>query len=140
MPNIHPFVVHFPIALLTVAFLCDIAAMLTKNSTLERVGWWNQCVGGVSLLLAIVTGLLAKENVVMIQPVESVIESHEQLAFLAAILCIATLFWRASKRSRIPERNRGLFLLVYGVGVGLLWAAGLVGGELVFVHGVGVTP
>ena len=140
MPNVHPFVIHFPIALLTLALLFEIAAKLAKSDALSRAGWWNQLAGTLGLAAAVFSGLLAEGSVVIGPAARSYFETHEQLAFIASALFAILLLWRIAMRSRIPTRNALLYLLLLGGGTSFLWGAAWFGGELVYRFGVGVTP
>ncbi len=64
--NIHPFIVHFPIALLT---LYAIFELFPLESWYPRVAWQDikailVCFGGVGLLAALVTGQLAESSMI----------------------------------------------------------------------------
>lgn len=138
MLNLHPLFVHFPVALLPVALILEIAALLLNKEEISRAGWWNQVLGTIALAAAVVSGLFAKETVVLSDAAREVIATHEQLAFLAAALSGGLLFWRISCRGKIPDKQRYLFLLLLALGAGLVIMCGWFGGELVFRLGVGV--
>ncbi|MEJ2180202.1 MAG: hypothetical protein P8Y28_07120, partial [Gammaproteobacteria bacterium] len=57
IPNWHPFIVHFAIALLLVSTLFHIVAVLNSKSTnyyqFENVANWNLWVGTVFALMAV---------------------------------------------------------------------------------------
>ena len=48
--TLHPIVVHFVIAMVLFAFLCDVIGYFTRNSRLYEVGWWNMLIATVSIL------------------------------------------------------------------------------------------
>ncbi len=138
MPNIHPTIVHFPIALLIVAFFFDASGALLKKVELTRVGWWCQSVGTVSLLAAVATGLLAKERIVVDSAAMPTLDAHEQIAFLSASAFVVLLFWRVSLKTKIPDRMRFLFWAFYSIGVSAVALGAWYGGEMVFRFGLGV--
>jgi uncharacterized membrane protein len=139
MPNIHPLLVHFPIALLSIAFLFDVFGFLLKKGEIMRFGWLNQLVGTLMLGAAIISGLYAKESVSVQEVARNTLEIHEQMAFLAAVLFSVLLFWRFVSRKAIPNRLPWVFLALNLVAVVVMWAGAWLGGELVYVHGVGVS-
>lgn len=54
--TIHPIVVHFVIAMVLFAVVCDAIAYFTKNTRLQEVGWWNMVFATVSIFIAIIFG------------------------------------------------------------------------------------
>ena len=58
LDEIHPLIIHFPIALLSVGFLCDLLSYILQNKSLAHAGWWNFVFGVVSSVCALITGLI----------------------------------------------------------------------------------
>jgi uncharacterized membrane protein len=139
MPNPHPFLTHFPIALLLFGFIFDLASRRWTDKEFARYGWWNQLLGTVGLAGTIVTGLLAEARTVIPPGARPSFEAHEQLAFASAAIFALLLFWRIASRTSIPPKNAWVFLLLYGVGIIVLCAGALYGGEIVYRFGVGVS-
>jgi uncharacterized membrane protein len=54
--TIHPIVVHFVIAMVLFAILCDVIGFFTKNSRLYEVAWWNLAFATVSIFIAVIFG------------------------------------------------------------------------------------
>jgi uncharacterized membrane protein len=134
MPDFHPFVVHFPVALLTFGALADLLGIMRRNATAAAVGWWSQVAGTAGVLAGIASGLAARERIAG-QALPAQLETHEQLAFLTAAAFTALAIWRAGKRGKIPSHLYTAFLLA---SVLILWATAWYGGELVYRFGVGV--
>jgi uncharacterized membrane protein len=139
MPNPHPFLTHFPIALLVVGFFCDLAARRWTGGECSRYGWWNQLLGTAGLAGTIVTGLLAEARTVIPLEARPSFEAHEQFAFAAAAIFALLLFWRIASRTSVPAKNAWVFLLLYGAGIIVLCAGALYGGEIVYQFGIGVS-
>lgn len=137
MPNLHPLIVHFPIALFTVGFAVDILALAIRREEVSRYGWWTQLAGTLGLASAIVTGLLGEKSVVMSAPARSLFDVHEQVALVVAGVFAALVLWRASQRGRLPRSRETIYLLVYGAGLLGMWYGAWYGGELVYRFGVG---
>ena len=138
MSNIHPIFVHFPIALLTVAFLFDSLAAILRKEDLERTGWWTLLAGSVGLAASVVSGLKAEESVRISADVAGLLERHEQLAFFVAAVFGAILLWRTGTRTALPVRFRKAYFVLYLVGLGMLWLGAWYGGLMVYTHGLGV--
>ena len=140
MPNLHPLLIHFPIAFFTVGLLFDLLAVFRKNPRFENVGWWSQVSGSVGLAAAIVSGLLAKSTVSIPVQASATFETHEQIAFLLAALAASLLLWRIASRMLLPTKNKAVFLLLMAIMVVVMWIGAWYGGELVYSFGTGVQP
>ena len=147
MSNLHPMVVHFPIALFLVGFVLDGLGWGLRHETLKRVGLVLVLLGALAAVPAVVTGLAVEETVEeQLEPLpggEEALEAHEELAIpTAGVLLVAALL-RFLLEIRFGSRTvaRGLlavYLIAGLVGVGMLAVTGLRGGELVYRYGAGV--
>jgi len=63
MPNLHPLVVHLPIALLIVGFLFDVFGLLMRKDWAKRAGLVLIVLGSVGALTAMLSGSAAEEAV-----------------------------------------------------------------------------
>ena len=141
MPSLHPFIIHFPIALLTVGLLAEACARLFKTSDLSRAGWWAQLAGTSGLAAAVGSGLIAKESAGLNDNlVRLALGTHEQWALGSMALFALLLFWRIASRTQVPAHPRFLYMVLYGIAVVALCLTAWYGGELVYGMGVGVSP
>src|SRR5690625_620843 len=98
-PNIHPIVVHFPIALLVVALLLDLIRIVKREHTgLNLAVQILYGLGTLGLIVSFITGRQATETVEVAGQAFSVLASHENWAF-------ATMIFR-SEESRVGKRER----------------------------------
>ena len=58
IPVLHPIFVHFPVALLPVAVVCDLLGRLTGRSSLLHAGWWTLLFATIAAPVTAVTGWL----------------------------------------------------------------------------------
>ena len=138
MPNLHPIMVHFPIALLTAALVLDLAGLAFQNSHAMKSGWWIFLSGAIGLAATVTTGLLARSAEQIPESARSVLETHQELAFISAVVFSMLLLWRIGTKTVISTRRPAVFLSLYTAGVLLVWLGALQGGELVYRYGVGV--
>lgn len=140
--ELHPFIVHFPIALTMVAAIYDVGRWIFDRERLLNAGFW----GGSSplLILALVGAIAAVASGLNAEPSETspvvheLIEAHELLAFIATGLLTALCLWRIGLRGTFP-RKAGFTYLVLLVTVAVVIGFGsYFGGQMVFTHGVGV--
>ena len=57
--NIHPLLVHFPIALLSIGLFFDILYRITYNEEFNHTAFWSLATGIIACLLANISGLFA---------------------------------------------------------------------------------
>ncbi len=138
MPNIHPFFVHFPIALLTIGLIAELWALARREGHAGKLGWWLQAAGTLGLLIAAGTGLLAGQSEVIPDAARGTLDAHQQGAFVSAAVFAALALWRVGARGSITGNRRVMFVLLYTVGLGAVLVTGWYGGRLVFEFGVGV--
>ncbi len=138
MPNLHPFLVHFPIALLFLSLILDAIALLRKSPELSRAAWWNQIGGTAGLALTVASGLLAQDTVSIVEDAKDLFQRHEQLAFLSAAIFAGLLLWRSAARGKIPRQSPAAYFLLFAAGVACVMTGAWYGGEMVFRYGVGV--
>ncbi len=138
MPNLHPLLVHLPIALLTCSFLLDVMGILLKNQDLQKSGWWTLVCGMVGLIAAIVTGLQAKGSVYIDASAAEHFQTHEQIGFFLAATYSMLCLWRIANRTNLPRKAEWAFVAIALLGVVGVWIGAWYGGELVYHFGIGV--
>ncbi len=138
MPNPHPIIVHFPIALLIAAVVCEIAAYFLRSKLLHSASLVNGCAAAAGSAAAVITGLFAKPLVAG-GPAVFVLESHETMGYLVMFSALA---FAALKVYAWLSQSERFATATIGVGlIGLVFTiiAAHEGGELVYKHGIGVS-
>jgi len=141
-PNIHPLLVHFPIALLFTAAGLDVVGwVLRRNRSLRRAATLLYVVGTAASVAAYVTGRAASQTLWFPGMAQAVVREHWDWAFrtvwffsMATVVRLVLL--RPSRREPSPVIIAALALAGL-VGIGLLLETGDRGGRLVYQHGVG---
>ncbi|MCY2688687.1 DUF2231 domain-containing protein [Salinimicrobium sp. TH3] len=141
----HPLSVHFPIALLVVAFLFKVVALKYSREVWERGGTVLLIAGVVTVWIAIFTGNLADGVVSRKICDPTVLKDHENLAWTTAWLFSAGLGVDLLRQLKYPIfRNllfRLLMILLLAIGTGTLAYTGHLGATLVYQQAAGVyTP
>ena len=141
-PNIHPLLVHFPIALLISAAGLDVVAFaLRRNTSLRQAATLLYVLGTGAAVAAYITGRAASQTIWFPGMAQAVVKEHWDWAFRTVwFFSIATVvrlvLLRPSRRDPSPAIVAAL-ALVGLVGIGLLIETGDRGGQLVYQHGVG---
>jgi len=145
MPNLHPLIVHFPIALFVTGFVIDGLGWLMRRENMKRAGLALVFLGAMGAVPAVVTGLAVEETIEeqleAIPGGESALEAHEGLAIPTAGVLLGAVVLRLGLGTGLRAWRRQLLIayLVVGVlGLGMLAVTGYRGGELVYRYGAGV--
>jgi uncharacterized membrane protein len=139
LPNIHPIVVHFPIALIFAVIVVDLVGRITKNDSYLRVGTILTIFALAGALAAVGTGLFAEESVWHSEAAEELIETHELLGFVyLGILTLLTIVRLAAIR-KLGGSTGWVAITIAVLAAGVVTFGAYFGGELVYQHGTGVT-
>jgi len=135
---IHPFVVHFVIALFPVSVLLDTLGWLIRNEKLHFAAWINLIGAGIGLIFAIISGLWEKSHIFITSESGRILEVHETLAFISACIIIPLALWRSGKKVIILKKCWPIYLLISFVGISTVLTGALYGGKLVYHHEIGI--
>ena len=146
LPNLHPALVHFPIALLPVAILFDLVVLWRRQPMLDRVAAALYALAALSAWAAVWAGEEAAESLSGLpEALRSAVEEHSDWAhwflYAAAVVALArlALAWRDRRRERIGSLPVRLVAVLAALGVCVLMAgAADRGGALVYRSGVSV--
>ncbi len=145
LPNLHPALVHFPIALAVTALAVDVLSLLFRMR--ERLGlavallYSMAALGGIATYL---TGRQASDSVGQItRAAEPVLAEHADLALLTMIALILAAVLRVTatsvKKGRVATAVLSAAILVMVAANGLVAVTADRGGALVFRHDVAVS-
>jgi uncharacterized membrane protein len=131
--EVHPAVVHAPIALLPLALVADVLGRVTRRRALREAGRHLMPVAAVSAAAAALTGLVAQHEVQADGRAREMLVTHRtvNLAVVGLTTLLATWRWR----QRTPSPG---YLALGVAGVGLLGYSAFLGTKMVYAHGVGV--
>lgn len=148
LPNLHPAVVHFPLALLPVAILFDLLLFAApKSAWLDRAAAALYALAAAGAFAAVRAGEAAEATLgPLAGEVHDLFEQHEKLGerslyALAALAAMrALLTWRDLRSDVVPRDFLRFVLLASGCGALVLLASTAdLGGRLVYRHGVAVS-
>ncbi|MGX2040571.1 DUF2231 domain-containing protein [Methylocaldum sp. MU1018] len=136
--NLHPLIVHFPIAFLTGFFLLELMGAALKRPGLRHAASWMLYFGALGAIAAAAAGLVAEDTVPHGSAVHEVMEWHERLGLTIAGLSAALAVWRLLARERFSGMAGALHLLIGAIVLTSIVFAADLGGLMVYQHGVGV--
>jgi len=135
---IHPFIVHFVVASVTISMLFDLVGVVTRKREYERFGFILLILSGVSVILAIVSGLVEENSIEIPAEAISTFEAHETIAFITAILILIQMLWRIGIKNKLQGNMRILFMIMVVAGLISVYIGAYLGGQLVYRYGTGI--
>ena len=135
LQEVHPAVVHAPLALLPAAVVADLLGRATGRDTLRAMGRILMPAAAASAAVSAVTGLVAQEEVVADEVGQDLLVTHRNLNISLVTLTTALAAWRLRR-----ERPGGGYLALALAGIGAMSYSAYLGGKMVYEHGVGVKP
>jgi uncharacterized membrane protein len=137
LQNIHPLVVHFPLALLPVATLFYLLAWVSRRDSVAWMALWLLVLGSVSGTVAAGTGLYADEGVMVDPSVREQLLDLHKLWMLSTLGSSAVLtIWALAGRP-FPTRGRGVFVLLLLAVLAIMAHGADYGGRLVYDYNAG---
>ncbi len=138
--QLHPVVIHFPIALWIVALPFWLMGVVRRRDDLLTFGRWLLYLGSLGAMAAVVTGYLASDAIGHDSPGHDLVHTHRDLMIAATIVGALTAAAAFALRRRTDQLTRWLLLLGLVVTVGITAVGADRGGSLVYDYGVGTRP
>ncbi len=139
MQNIHPLLVHFPIAFLSTFFVLDVAGTLSKKSHWRTVAGCLLYLGAAAAMVTATAGFIAADSVAHGGSVHQIMEKHEHFGITVVIFAVLLSAWRAFKGGVIVGAANTLFLLLAAIMCGVMALGADLGGLMVYRYGVAVS-
>src|SRR5215471_9516312 len=137
LQNIHPLIVHFPIAFLTASVPIYLLAWTLRREMLESVGLWLLSLGTLGAAAAVYTGWVGSEGVMIAPSVrEHILEYHKWLMLGVFGLSTVLTGWALLARP-MPRKGRTLFVIGLMVMALVLAKGADYGGWMVFGYNAG---
>ena len=140
-PNIHPIVVHFPIALFSAAFVTDFVSLFFRlRAGLRDTATWLYCAGSATAILAYFTGQSGADGMLLAAQVTPLVDEHADWAFRTTWFFAFFASMRLAVSFIIPPKLAVLgTAFVFAIaGMGMLFETAEHGAMLVYQHGLGV--
>ncbi|MBD2665855.1 DUF2231 domain-containing protein [Richelia sinica] len=138
--TIHPIVVHFVIAMVLFAFVCDLIGYLTGKTRLFEVSWWNMCVATVAIFVAIIFGQFEAGLAKPYDLAKSVLNLHTLIGWSLSGIIAAITAWRYVLRSKNPHKLPFHYIAAGVILTGIVGVQVYLGDELVWVYGLHTVP
>jgi uncharacterized membrane protein len=112
LQNLHPLIVHFPIALLTVAAVLYVVSWGWQRDSWAWPALWMLAMGTFGAALAVWTGLRASAGVMIAESVrDRILIHHEHVMIAVFAMSVALTAW-ALLKPPMPQRGRVAFVVL----------------------------
>ena len=91
--DLHPLVIHFPIALLSSAVLFDFIAVIFKKDELLITSWWVMLLGLFSSTFSIITGLIDDNLIGHLFTTSPLWENHGLMQIISILILNITAIY-----------------------------------------------
>jgi len=137
LQNIHPLVIHFPIAFLTGAALLYFLSWIFRNQTFATSAFLLLILGTLAAGAAAGTGLYAEDGVMVSRSMRKhLLEPHETLMLTTLGVSIVLGAWAIISRP-FPKSRRWIFLLLFLVLLGIMTVGADYGARMVYDYNAG---
>jgi len=133
LEEIHPMLVHYPLALLPTAVGADLLARATGSERLADVGRTLMPFAAASAAVAAVAGIVAQEEVQADAEAQTLLVTHRNLNLSLVSMATALAAWRWRQK----QAGTGYLALALA-GLGVMGYSAYLGGKMVYDHGLGV--
>lgn len=135
---LHPFFVHFPIALFVVAGALSAYNVFRKSPHYDTFTLLLLGIGLIFAVGAIITGEIDQESLDRTTALGDVLALHENLGFFTVASFFGLFAWLLMRRRIMDARERYFQVAAYAVAIVIMFYGAYLGGELVYRFGVGV--
>ena len=131
MVEVHPLVIHFPIALLSSAILFDFFYIFSKQNDLAQIGWWVLLLGLISSSAGIGTGLWDDTLIGHLGSVSPIWINHGLIQIFSCALFLTLFIWRTKMPTvLIHTKLKWIYLGLGGFAIAILFYGGHLGAKL----------
>lgn len=138
MENIHPLLVHFPIAFLSVFFVLDVAGTLANKPQWRNVAGWLLYFGAFAAIFTVLAGFIAANTVPHGDNVHAIMERHEHFGLSVLSLSLALAAWRVKTGALENGGANNFFLILAALMCAIMVLGADLGGLMVYKYGVAV--
>lgn len=138
---LHPIIVHFTIALLSIAVITDFVYLISKKENFWHFATYLLVLGTLSAVGAVLTGHQAEDSVLLNPQTRAMVDSHELSGEITMwiFITLSTLRFIFMKLKKFKAPIRWIYYVIGLTALVFLFRTGILGGEMVYIHGVGTS-
>ena len=113
--ELHPLVIHFPIALFSSAVLFDFIAIVFKKNELFMTSWWVMLLALLSSLFAIITGLIDDNIIGHLLTTFPLWDNHGLMQIISIVIFLSIFIWRTKQPNLFDSKKNVFIYLLIGL-------------------------
>lgn len=138
LPPLHPAIVHFPIALITLSVIVELIGYFGRNQAARTVAWWALAGAAISGPITILAGYSDMWRASLAPEVHELVHTHLKIGWTLGVAILGLAIWRWLIRRKPEQGPGGGYLTAAALVFALTMFQGWYGGEMAYAHGVGV--
>ena len=138
LPPIHPALVHFPVALITVSVIAEFIGYFSKSEAARTVAWWTLVAAIIGVAVTVPAGYADMWRASLAPETHKLVDLHMRTGWIVATAFIVLGAWRWFIRSQPESTPGGGYLTAAVLVFALTMFQGWYGGEMAYAHGAGV--
>ena len=113
--DLHPLVIHFPIALFSSAVLFDFIAVIFKKDELLITSWWVMLLALFSSAFSIITGLIDDNLIGHLFATFPLWENHGLMQIISILIFCSIFIWRTKQPVLFNSKKRVVIYILIGL-------------------------
>lgn len=138
MENIHPLLVHFPIALFNSFFILEFFGFILKKEDLRIAATWTLYLGTLGAAAAVLAGLWAASTVSHTEEVHAIVIRHRNFGLSVITLGVILSVWRLRADGKFSLKGQVMHIILALIMIGAMAFGADLGGLMVYKYGVSV--
>ncbi len=137
LQNIHPLVVHFPIAFLFGSALFYLFALFISREAMATTAFSLLMIGTLGAAMAVGTGIYAEPGVILASSVRGhLLERHQDLMITTLCVSIILAIWSIIARP-FPKKGRAFFIFLFLALLAVMSVGADYGARMVYDYNAG---
>ena len=129
--NLHPLVIHFPIALFSVAILFDLLFLIYKIDDFLASSWWTMLFALISSLAAIATGIIDDTLIGHLTTTFPFWINHGVVQIFSCLIFLGLFIWRTKEPSILHTKiSKLIYIIIGSINLSILFYGGHLGAKL----------
>lgn len=138
LENLHPLVVHYPIAFLSIFVLLDLFGSLFNWAAGRQAASWFLYIGALTAAITVAAGLAAAASVAHGDNVHDIMSQHQRMGISTLVLASLLSLWRFLQRGMVTGGANVLHQILNVILLASLILTADLGGLMVYQYGVAV--
>ena len=113
--DLHPLVIHFPIALFSSAILFDFVSILFNKTELLNTSWWIMLLALISSVFAIITGLIDDNLIGHLFTTLPLWDNHGLMQIISIVIFLSIFIWRTKQPNLFDSKKNVFIYLLIGL-------------------------